>query len=93
MQHVVVQDKEDAGIWTALGDAYKKRGNYQSAIKAYKEAIQLKPSDDFAQIQVNFFLKVLQSSFLLVPSNAVTACTYFMLLCLYFHFKTSFHVT
>ncbi|VDP18190.1 unnamed protein product, partial [Onchocerca flexuosa] len=51
MQHIVVLDKTDAGIWTTLGDAYKKRGNYQSAIKAYKEAIDLGPDDEIAQIQ------------------------------------------
>ncbi|VDK60219.1 unnamed protein product [Gongylonema pulchrum] len=56
MQHIVVMDKGDAGIWTALGDAYKRRGNYQSAIKAYQEAMQLNPNDDVARIQALFWL-------------------------------------
>lgn len=57
MQRVVALDKTDARIWTALGDAYKTRGNYQSAIKAFKEAIELESDNDIAQIQVrrNFF--------------------------------------
>ncbi|VDK72749.1 unnamed protein product [Onchocerca ochengi] len=57
MQHILVLDKTDAGIWTTLGDAYKKRGNYQSAIKAYKEAIDLEPDDEIAQIQ---FIQICQ---------------------------------
>lgn len=52
MQHLAVLDKTDAETWTALGDAYKKRGNYQSAIKAFKEAIDLEPDNKIAQIQV-----------------------------------------
>lgn len=57
MQHIVALDKTDAGIWVTLGDAYKRRGNYQSAIKAFKEAIDLEPDNEIAQIQVgeNFF--------------------------------------
>uniref|UniRef100_A0A0R3RIG2 TPR_REGION domain-containing protein n=1 Tax=Elaeophora elaphi TaxID=1147741 RepID=A0A0R3RIG2_9BILA len=51
MQHVIALDKTDARIWTALGDAYKKRGNYQSAIKAFKEAIDLESDNEIAQIQ------------------------------------------
>ncbi|KAM3722269.1 SKI3 subunit of superkiller complex protein [Dirofilaria immitis] len=51
MQHIVVLDKTDTRIWTALGDAYKKRGNYQSAIKAYKEAIDLELDNEVAEIQ------------------------------------------
>ncbi|EFO28090.2 hypothetical protein LOAG_00402 [Loa loa] len=51
MQHIVALDKTDAGIWTTLGDAYKKRGNYHSAIKAFKEAIDLEPDNEIAQIR------------------------------------------
>ncbi|VDM08610.1 unnamed protein product [Wuchereria bancrofti] len=51
MQRIVALDKTDVGIWTALGDAYKKRGNYQSAIKAFKEAIDLESDNKTAQIQ------------------------------------------
>ncbi|VDK87617.1 unnamed protein product [Litomosoides sigmodontis] len=51
MQHIVALDKTDARIWTTLGDAYKKRGNYESAIKAFKEAIDLEPDNEIAQIQ------------------------------------------
>lgn len=55
MQHIVALDKTDARIWTTLGDAYKKRGNYESAIKAFKEAIDLEPDNEIAQIQVQKF--------------------------------------
>ncbi|VDO11963.1 unnamed protein product [Brugia timori] len=51
MQRIVTLDKTDVGIWTALGDAYKKRGNYQSAIKAFKEAINLESDNKTAEIQ------------------------------------------
>ncbi|CAG9535468.1 unnamed protein product [Cercopithifilaria johnstoni] len=57
MQHFVAFDKTDASIWTALGDAYKKRGNYQSAIKAFKEAIDLESDNEIAQIQ---FIQICQ---------------------------------
>uniref|UniRef100_A0A915PNM4 Tetratricopeptide repeat protein n=1 Tax=Setaria digitata TaxID=48799 RepID=A0A915PNM4_9BILA len=53
MQHIVILDKADADIWVALGDVYKKRGNYQCAIKAYKEAIEIEPTDEIAQIQAS----------------------------------------
>ncbi|VBB29025.1 unnamed protein product [Acanthocheilonema viteae] len=51
MQCIVALDKTDARFWTTLGDAYKKRGNYQSAIKAFKEAINLESDNEIAQIQ------------------------------------------
>ncbi|KAK6105616.1 TPR repeat family protein [Brugia pahangi] len=51
MQRIVTLDKTDVVIWTALGDAYKKRGNYQSAIKAFKEAINLESDNKTAEIQ------------------------------------------
>lgn len=52
MQQIVMINKEDAQMWTALGDAYKRRGNFQSAVKAYREALELEPENDVTRIQV-----------------------------------------
>ncbi|VDN07714.1 unnamed protein product [Thelazia callipaeda] len=51
MQSLLALGVSDASVWITLGDAYKKRGNYQTAIKAYKEAILLEQDNEIAQIQ------------------------------------------
>lgn len=45
LQHRVASDRNDATGWARLGDAYYKNKQYQLAVRAFQEAVRLKPEE------------------------------------------------
>lgn len=60
MQTLVRRDDHDANIWSTLGDAYKMRGNFQSAIKTYRNALDLELNHISAKVQVGFSIRAVR---------------------------------
>jgi tetratricopeptide (TPR) repeat protein len=45
-------DSEDYSVYLSLGEAFEKKGNYQEALKNYRNAYQLNPDSTVAERKI-----------------------------------------
>ena len=52
LQSAIRTDPGDAHAWEGLADAYRARGSYSAAMKAYDKVLRLCPESVYAELQI-----------------------------------------
>jgi superkiller protein 3 len=59
LQSAIRSDPTDVHAWGGLADAYRARGSYTAAMKAYDKVLRLNPDSVYAELQIgNLKLKL-----------------------------------